>query len=105
MTKTFEELEQAVSTWAHDRNIILGAKPIKQAHKTLEECGELIEAVANENTMETVDAIGDITVTLLIQCEMQGINFLGCLESAYNTIKDRKGRMINGKFVKEESIA
>jgi hypothetical protein len=32
---------------------------------------------------------------------MQGLDFVGCVESAYNVIKDRKGKLIDGKFVKE----
>jgi hypothetical protein len=32
---------------------------------------------------------------------MQGIDFVECVESAYNVIKDRKGKLIDGKFVKE----
>lgn len=33
-----------------------------------------------------------------------GLNFENCLNSAYNEIKDRKWRMINGVFVKEEDL-
>ena len=32
------------------------------------------------------------------------LNFESCLISAYNEIKDRKGRMINGVFVKESDL-
>jgi NTP pyrophosphatase (non-canonical NTP hydrolase) len=112
-----EELIEKVTQWANDRNIIHGATPIKQAYKTLEECGELIESVSrqcvftdhrNMNNMipfsknAIKDDIGDITVTLIIQCAMQGVDFADCLEGAYNEIKDRKGKLINGKFVKQE---
>jgi len=109
---TTEELITKVTQWANDRNIIDGCPPIKQAYKTLEECGELIEAVATQNASRAVteallskeqikDAIGDITVTLIIQCGMQGVDFIECLEGAYNEIKDRKGRLVNGQFQKE----
>lgn len=107
-----EELIEKVQQWANDRNIIDGCPAIKQAYKTLEECGELIEAVATVNSYQywlerpadksaIKDAIGDITVTLIIQCTMQGVDFVECLEGAYNEIKDRKGKLIDGKFVKE----
>lgn len=33
-----------------------------------------------------------------------GLNFENCLISAYNEIKDRKGRMIDGVFVKEGDL-
>ncbi len=102
-----EELIIKVTQWAKDRNIIDGCPPIKQAYKTLEECGELIEAVALhkwadnhlseeecQDSKEPIkDAIGDITVTLIIQCAMQGIDFVDCLAGAYDTIKDRRGNI------------
>ena len=31
----------------------------------------------------------------------QGLDFMDCCQHAYNTIKDRKGKMIDGKFVRE----
>ena len=67
----------------------------------MEECEELLEAVAENDRLATIDAIGDIVVTLVIQCRMQRVDFIECVESAYDVIKDRKGRMINGKFVKD----
>lgn len=32
------------------------------------------------------------------------VNFVECVDLAYNEIKDRKGRMIDGVFVKEEDL-
>lgn len=110
---TTEELIIKVQKWAHDRNIINGCPPIKQAYKTLEECGELIEGIAKHETKTGYvfssdkdyikDAIGDITVTLIIQCAMQGIDFVECLAGAYEEIKDRKGKLVNGQFIKEHN--
>jgi NTP pyrophosphatase (non-canonical NTP hydrolase) len=96
-----QELIEKIEQWAEDRNIIAGATPRKQAEKTMEECLELLDAVTNNDLPEVVDAIGDIVVTLVIQARMQGIDFVECVESAYNVIKDRKGKLIDGKFVKE----
>ena len=45
--------------------------------------------------------MGDIMVTLIIQAKMQGLSLEECLESAYNVITKRTGRMINGQFVKD----
>jgi len=47
------------------------------------------------------DDIGDTLVTLIIQAEMQGFDIIDALESAYLIINERKGRMINGQFVKD----
>lgn len=97
MQSLIEKIEQ----WAEDRNIIEGSTPRKQAEKTMEECFELLDAVTKNDRPEIVDAIGDIVVTLVIQARMQGLDFTECVESAYNVIKERKGKLINGKFVKE----
>ena len=40
-------------------------------------------------------------VTLIIQAKMQDLSLEECLESAYNVITKRTGRMINGQFVKD----
>lgn len=97
-----KELIQKIEQWAEDRNLIKGSNPIAQADKTLEECFELLEAVAENDRDQVIDGIGDIVVTLVIQCKMQGLDFTECVESAYQEIKDRKGKLINGKFVKEK---
>lgn len=94
---------QKVEQWGRDRNIIQECPAIKQAYKTLEECGELIEAIALDDKEAISDAIGDIQVTLILQCAMQGLDYNECLEKAYEVIKDRKGKLIGGKFVKEEA--
>ena len=37
-------------------------------------------------------------------CRELGYDFVDCFESAYNEIKDRKGRWVKGSFVKEEDL-
>ena len=37
-------------------------------------------------------------------CKELGYDFVSCFEQAYNEIKDRKGRWVNGSFVKEEDL-
>jgi hypothetical protein len=51
---------------------------------------------------ELADGIGDCTVTLILAAEMAGLKFEKCLEAAYNVIKNRTGKMIDGQFVKDE---
>jgi NTP pyrophosphatase (non-canonical NTP hydrolase) len=96
-----EYLERLIIKWAEDKGIFEKATPYKQASKTLEECGELLHAIGANDATEIKDAIGDIIVTLVIQAEMQGLTLLECLQSAYDVIKDRKGKMVNGQFVKD----
>jgi NTP pyrophosphatase (non-canonical NTP hydrolase) len=51
--------------------------------------------------LDLKDGIGDCTVTLILAAEMAGLDFIECLQAAYNEIKNRKGKMENGVFVKE----
>lgn len=115
--KNYRELEMNVLDWADDKEILDKATPLTQARKTEEEVMELIEAcVAQQagfetftnskgklvNTKEEIqDALGDILVTIIIGAELQGLNLEDCLESAYNVISKRTGKMINGVFVKD----
>lgn len=70
--------------------------------KTLEEVQELGQAIAKNDISEAVDAIGDIQVSLILQCELWGINYDECLKEAYKVIKNRTGKMVNGTFVKDK---
>ena len=92
---------QLVEQWAEEKGILSKATPLTQAMKTLEEVNELLGAIMDDNREEIKDAIGDIMVTLIIQCKMQGMDLQDCLESAYNVIKNRTGKMAGGVFVKD----
>jgi len=96
------ELECAIQDWAEQKGILDTGTPIKQALKTAEEVTELCNAIIDNDEEEIKDALGDILVTLIIQASMQNLELEDCLESAYNIIKDRKGKMINGQFMKSE---
>ena len=112
----FDKLNRRVGTWAKSKGILDKATPLTQHSKTQEEVNELFEALFSQqnnlenyttykgdvkNTKEEIkDAIGDILVTLLIQCKLQNLTTVECLESALNIIEKRTGKMINGTFVK-----
>lgn len=98
----YNELKDQVVEWADDKGIFDKATPMTQFFKTQEEVTELGVALNTFNRDETVDAIGDIVVTLIIQCEMQGLDLLECLSEAYNQIANRTGKMVDGVFVKDE---
>ena len=87
--------------WGHDRGIIAKSTSMLQFNKTMEEVQELEEAIISGDLPEIKDAIGDITVTLVLQAEMNGLDFIDCVQSAYDIISKRKGKMVNGIFVKE----
>ena len=93
----FQEIEQ----WAADRNLIEGSTPEKQMLKLMEEVGEIAAALARGNRDATIDGIGDAVVVLTILAEQLGTNIDFCVDQAWQEIKDRKGRMVDGIFVKE----
>lgn len=97
----YKILEKLVIAWADDKGIFEKGTTMKQAEKTHEEVLELIAAIDDDNREEIIDALGDILVTIIIQAKMQNLDLLECLQSAYNVIKKRTGRMENGTFIKD----
>ena len=93
--------QRKVIEWAEERGLIKKENATKQFMKLTEEVGELASAILKKDPYETIDAIGDIQVVLIILCEQLDLNINQCLESAYDEIKDRKGKTVNGTFIKE----
>jgi NTP pyrophosphatase (non-canonical NTP hydrolase) len=101
--RSYGELEALVIAWAAQKGILENGTPKAQAMKTWEETDELITAIENDDRAEVIDALGDILVTIIIQAEMQGLKLTECLESAYNVISKRTGKMVDGQFVKDDA--
>lgn len=101
---TFEELHEAIIQWAEDRNMISPKNTSRQYMKVSEELGEIAEGINKNNREQVEDSLGDILVTLIILAQDLNFDLLDCLNSAYNVIKDRKGKTINGVFVKESDL-
>ena len=148
-----QELQNKVIQWAEDKGIFAKSDPTSQFLKTISEVGELADAVNKNDLPEIKDAIGDITVTLILHAEMtdseleldvdecvgyenpkEAVLYLlqelckivdyeeygatiealdaiasyygwalqECLQSAYDVISKRTGKMQNGVFVKDE---
>ena len=93
--------KERIKQWAADRNLIEGSTPLKQMQKLDEEVMELYDGLNHNNIDDIKDAIGDTQVVLAVICCQLGIDIDECRELAWNEIKDRKGRMIDGVFVKE----
>lgn len=87
--------------WAKDKGIYDKGNSHTQYVKLMEEAGELAAALLNNDKAEIVDAIGDMVVVLTNLAELEGIKIEDCVDTAYNVIARRKGKMINGTFVKE----
>lgn len=94
------ELIKQVEQWFIDRNLH-SLDGSGQLIKLQEEVQELLDARAINNLAEEIDAVGDITVVLIGYCMQRGLDFEECLESAYEVIKDRKGKVVDEVFVKE----
>ncbi len=90
-----------IRTWAKDRGIYDKGNSHTQYVKLQEEAGELAAALLNEDKLEIQDAIGDMVVVLTNLAELEGFKIEKCIDAAYKEISNRKGKMINGTFVKE----
>lgn len=97
-----ENLKKNILDWAAERDLLKPENATKQALKLSEEVGELAGAIIKNKRPEQIDAIGDILVVLTILSEQLNIDMEDALASAYGVIKDRKGKTIDGAFVKDE---
>ena len=93
-----------IRRWAHDRNIIEGATPQAQFVKLIEEIGEIANGISKKREMEVLDGIGDAVVVLTILAAQYGYEIEHCIEYSWNIIKDRKGKMVDGVFIKEGDL-
>lgn len=98
-----ETTTDKIRLWSIARNLHT-ADPNKQALKLGEEFGELFEGLAKGNVALTKDAIGDMYVVMTILSQQLGFSIEECIEIAYDEIKDRRGRMVDGFFVKESDL-
>ena len=92
-----------IKQWVKDRNMNTG-NPKQQMCKTVEELGELANAINKNKIEEAKDGLGDVIVTLVCIAEQLGLDINDCIDYAYNEIKDRKGKLIDGIFVKENDL-
>ena len=120
--KTFEELRDYTLLWARDKDLLHEENVEKQFMKFIEEVFEFYKELvlykedcnffevfgegyddADQEYMEL--EMGDIFVTLIILCEQLNLDPVDCLEKAYKKIANRKGKTINGTFVKDEDLS
>jgi len=96
---SLEQLEMRVVLWHRDRNLIAGSTDAAQHTKLVEEVKELETNILLSQPV--IDDIGDCMVVLINIAERNGLSLSDCLSHAYEDIKDRKGKMVDGVFVKE----
>lgn len=97
MNKLIADIEQ----WGLDKGILPNPDKMAQYYKTCEEVAELDDAILTDNREEAIDAIGDIVVTLIMQCSAWDTTLEECIQQAYDVISKRTGKMVNGQFVKD----
>ena len=110
----YEVLVGKVIDWAEERGIFNEGDVLSQLDKTQEELDETILAVKEYQTSaldqesiskveeEVADGIGDMLVTIIIAARMVNLDTTYCLQMAYDEIKNRTGKMVDGKFVKDK---
>jgi NTP pyrophosphatase (non-canonical NTP hydrolase) len=97
-------LFDCIRAWAKERGLYAKGDPKTQYIKLMEETGEIGRALLKEDTNEIVDGIGDAVVVLTNLAELIGVPIEECIQSAYDVISKRKGKMVNGTFVKDQPI-
>jgi len=93
-----------IRNWAAERGIYEKGNSHTQYVKLQEEAGELAKALLKNDRPEIVDGIGDMIVVLTNLAYIEGLFIEDCIESAYSEILNRKGKMINGTFVKDIEV-
>lgn len=120
----FEDVYDLIVDWGYDKSLMCRHNSDKQFLKFMEESLEfktemdiltryldyyeenkykkMPKAEYKRLTKNAMLEMGDVFVTLIILCEQLDIDPVTCLDMAYDKIKDRKGKTINGQFVKED---
>ena len=105
-----QEIFHRIRDWAKKRDLYKKGDSKTQVLKLMEEVGELAEAVIKRNDTEVIDAVGDCVIVLTSIIELYEIErdchpnhrsrIEECIEASLQVIEKRKGKMINGNFVK-----
>jgi NTP pyrophosphatase (non-canonical NTP hydrolase) len=93
---------QLIRDWAGERGLYSKGDTKTQFCKLMEEAGELGRAILKDDNPEFKDAIGDMVVVLTNLAHLGGTTIEDCIDTAYDVISKRTGKMVNGTFVKDE---
>ena len=115
--RNFEELKKLIEQWAKNKGLLYAENADKQFMKFIEEIFEFKTdydilwyevrrrgGISKDSVRPLMLEMGDIFVTLIILCNQIGVEPTRCLDMAYEKIKDRTGKTIDGVFVKEEDL-
>jgi len=95
-----ENIFGLIRSWADERGIYTKGDVKTQLIKLYEESGELSQGILKNSKPDIVDAIGDCVVVLTNLAHLAGTDIETCIQSAYDEISSRTGKMVNGTFVK-----
>ena len=104
LTKCSRCIFDEIRLWATERGIYQKGDVKTQYVKLQEEAGEVARAIIKNDPAELKDGIGDMVVVLTNLAHLAGMKIEDCMQSAYDVISKRKGSMINGSFVKNETL-
>jgi NTP pyrophosphatase (non-canonical NTP hydrolase) len=97
-----KELIADVESWAMRKGLSDPDYVPSQMLKVVEELGELAGCLAKKKSVEdTSDAFGDVMVTLIILAHQAGYDLEKCLGLAFDEIKGRTGKTVDGVFIKD----
>ena len=96
-----ENIFGLIRDWAEERGIYDKGDPKTQLIKLYEESGELAQALLKNDRDGIIDAIGDSVVVLTNLAKLVGTDIETCIQSAYDEISSRTGKMVNGTFQKD----
>lgn len=115
---TFEDLIKKVQDWGQEKGITDPKNTDKQFLKFMEEALEFKTELDRYADIFWIDGysdtflaytrqylmleFGDVLVTLCILAKQLDLDPTTCLEMAYNKISVRKGKTVDGVFIKEE---
>lgn len=101
-TQAMIEDVNRIKQWHHDRNLIDGSDDKTQFAKLIQEAGELSDNICKGKDIK--DDIGDMIVVLINIAERNDISLTECIKTAWEDIKDRKGMMRDGVFIKQDDL-
>jgi NTP pyrophosphatase (non-canonical NTP hydrolase) len=94
-------MEREIINWGKARKLDNPDNKFQQLAKVYEEIGELSSAILKRDISETIDALGDTYITLVILANQMGYSLEDCAKRAFKVIEYRKGKTLNGTFIKE----
>lgn len=93
-----------IRKWGESKGIIKYDNRFIQLAKLLEEAGELANAIIKGKEEDAIDALGDCRIVLNLLAEQLGYDIDYCEQKAFDVIKNRTGKTINGSFIKSEDL-